>query len=65
MISLLMRFLPQGTAVLLLCAVCIGFFGVFLPRMEKKKKQEEQEWYRRRAQEEKERRAQTEEESEE
>ena len=46
LISLLMNFLPQSVAIALLCAVCIGFFGVFIPRMEKKKQQEEQEWYR-------------------
>ncbi len=56
-ISLLLSFLPQGTAVLLVCAVCIGFFGVFLPRMEKKKRREEQEFYRQRDQEERERRS--------
>ena len=60
-ISLLLGFLPQGTAVLLVCAVCVGFFGVFLPRMEKKRKQEEQEWYRRREREEQKRREQEEE----
>ena len=41
LISLLMNFLPQSVAIALLCAVCIGFFGVFIPRMEKKKQQEE------------------------
>ena len=50
LISLLMNFLPQSVAIALLCAVCIGFFGVFIPRMEKKKQQEEQEWYRAREQ---------------
>ena len=40
LISLLMNFLPQSVAIALLCAVCIGFFGVFIPRMEKKKQQE-------------------------
>ena len=50
LISFLMNFLPQPVAIALLCAVCIGFFGVFIPRMEKKKQQEEQEWYRTREQ---------------
>lgn len=50
LISLLMNFLPQSVAIALLCAVCAGFFGVFIPRMEKKKQQEEQAWYRAREQ---------------
>ena len=53
LISLLMNFLPQSVAIALLCAVCIGFFGVFIPRMEKKKQQEEQAWYRARQHQEK------------
>lgn len=50
LISLLMNFLPQSVAISLLCVFCIGFLGVFIPRMEKKKQQEEQAWYRAREQ---------------
>ena len=60
LISLLMNFLPQSVAIALLCAVCVGFFGVFIPRMEKKKQQEEQAWYRAREQQYQEKRQQEE-----
>ena len=46
LISFLMGFLPQTVAVGLLCAVCVGVFGVVFPLMERRKKREEQEWYR-------------------
>ena len=53
LISLLMGFLSRDVKFILLCVVSVGFFGVFLPLMERKKKREEQAWYRAREREEK------------
>ena len=57
LISLLTGFLPGDVVVILLCVVCVGFFGVFIPMAERKKKREEQEWYRSRERAERERNA--------